>query len=162
VDVIETRHGCCSCHCIFNYSHGTGECNYRSNEDFRLSFAVYVADINDQNIDLIASSDTLWPTTSGSDKRSWFEAQKGRVWTKDGTNSLLHDKGRLPMNIQDNDVTACSTMNKDSCMTDLQGMRLQCPKTCELYLEDDIYYAKYFPNNKSNDENVDGNGDGDL
>jgi hypothetical protein len=87
------------------------------------------------------------------------------VRTKYGPNSLLHDKGRLPLNIQDNDITSCSTMNEDSCITNLQGMRLQCPKTCVLYLEDDIYYAAYL-NNKSNDDgnvygNVYGNADGD-
>jgi hypothetical protein len=133
---------------FYVYSHGTGECNYRSNEDFRLSFAVYVADISDANIDLITTT-SLWPTTSGWDNTlHWFEAQKNRIWTKNGTNSLLHDKGRLTMNIQDYDVKACSTMKKDLCMTDLQGMRSQCPKTCELYFEDDVYYAKYFPNRK--------------
>jgi hypothetical protein len=33
---------------------------------------------------------------------------------------------------------------KDQCDTDLLGIRLECPKTCQLYLEDDVYYAKYF------------------
>merc|ERR1712238_634649 len=43
--------------------HGTGECNYRKEEEFRLSFAVYVADVNERNIDMIASDSTsLWPT----------------------------------------------------------------------------------------------------
>ena len=123
--------------------HGTGECNYRKKEDFRLSFAVYVADINDENIDMIASDSTsLWPTSGDT---FFFEAQKGRLWTKDGENSLKRDKGRMPMNIQDRS-DRCGHLDKSMCMTDLQGMRLMCPKTCELYLEDDVYYAKYFPN----------------
>jgi hypothetical protein len=122
--------------------HGTGECNYRDKEDFRLSFAIYVADINDQNVELIASDSTsLWPTEGDT---FWFEAQKGRLWTRDGTHSLKNDKGRLPMNIQDS-LPECATMDKEICMTDLKGMRLECPKTCELYLEDDVYFAKYFP-----------------
>ena len=123
--------------------HGTGECNYRRNEEFRLSFAVYVADINDDNIEMIASDSTsLWPTQGDT---FFFESQKGRLWTRDGANSLKKDKGRMPMNIRDYHP-ACATMDKKLCMTDVQGMRLECPKTCELYLEDDVYYEKYFPN----------------
>ena len=123
--------------------HGTGECNYRENEDFRLSFAIYVADINDENLDLIASDSTsLWPTKGDT---FFLESQKGRLWTKDGKNSIKWDKGRMPFNIQDKDPM-CERVDKDLCMTDVQGFRLMCPKTCELYLEDDVYYAKYFPN----------------
>ena len=122
--------------------HGTGECHYRPAKDFRLSFAVYVADINERNIDMIASDSTsLWPT---SGDKFFFRAQKGRLWSKDGKKNMKDDTGRLPMNIQDNDKE-CATMDKSLCMTDVQGMRLNCPKTCELYLEDDVYYAKYFP-----------------
>uniref|UniRef100_A0A7S4ALX4 Prolyl 4-hydroxylase alpha subunit domain-containing protein n=1 Tax=Pseudo-nitzschia australis TaxID=44445 RepID=A0A7S4ALX4_9STRA len=123
--------------------HGTGECNYRKREDFRLSFAVYVADINDDNIDMIASDSTsLWPTQGD---QFFFRSQKGRLWTNDGKNSLARDKGRTPMNIRDS-VPECATMDKVLCTKDVQGMRLKCPKTCELYMEDDAYYAKYFPN----------------
>mmetsp|Transcript_6437 Transcript_6437/g.13242 ORF Transcript_6437/g.13242 Transcript_6437/m.13242 type:complete len:306 (+) Transcript_6437:193-1110(+) len=123
--------------------HGTGECNYRKHEDFRLSFAVYVADINEQNIDMIASDSTsLWPTSGDT---FFFESQRGRLWTRDGKNSLSKDKGRMPMNIKDSS-DECATMDKSLCMKDVQGMRLECPKTCELYLEDDVYYARYFPN----------------
>ncbi|KAG7374770.1 hypothetical protein IV203_013865 [Nitzschia inconspicua] len=125
--------------------HGTGECNYRKKEEFRLSFAIYVADIDDANVDLIASDSTsLWPTEGDT---FWFQAQKGRLWTRDGKHSLQNDQGRLPLYIED-DSEECATMDKKKCMTDLKGLRLLCPKTCELYLEDDIYYAKYFPNSE--------------
>eukprot|EP00535_Pseudo-nitzschia_heimii_P010630 CAMPEP_0197177682 /NCGR_PEP_ID=MMETSP1423-20130617/3204_1 /TAXON_ID=476441 /ORGANISM="Pseudo-nitzschia heimii, Strain UNC1101" /LENGTH=864 /DNA_ID=CAMNT_0042627271 /DNA_START=208 /DNA_END=2802 /DNA_ORIENTATION=+ len=123
--------------------HGTGECNYRKKEDFRLSFAVYVADIKEENLELIASDSTsLWPTQGDI---FFIEAQQGRLWSRDGSCSLKNDRGRMRMNIQDYQKQ-CATMDKSLCMTDVQGMRLECPKTCELYLEDDVYYAKYFPN----------------
>eukprot|EP00537_Pseudo-nitzschia_pungens_P014558 CAMPEP_0172383302 /NCGR_PEP_ID=MMETSP1061-20121228/1197_1 /TAXON_ID=37318 /ORGANISM="Pseudo-nitzschia pungens, Strain cf. pungens" /LENGTH=837 /DNA_ID=CAMNT_0013111495 /DNA_START=154 /DNA_END=2667 /DNA_ORIENTATION=- len=126
--------------------HGTGECNYRKHEDFRLSFAVYVADINEDNIDMIASDSTsLWPTQGDS---FFFRSQKGRLWTRDGKNSLAWDRGREPMKIADT-VPECATMDQTLCTTDVQGMRLKCPKTCGLYLEDDVYYSKYFPNRTS-------------
>lgn len=121
--------------------HGTGECNYRPKKEFRLSFAVYVADINESNVDLIASDSTsLWPTEGDT---FWLRAQKGRLWTKDGKNSIKYDKGRMPIHIQDSS-DECASMDRKLCETDVQGMRLDCPKTCELYLEDDVYYAKYF------------------
>jgi len=139
--------------------HGTGECNYREKEEFRLSFAVYVADINDDNIEMIASDSTsLWPTSGDT---FFFEAQKGRLWTADGRNSIKHDKGRMPMNIRDNHPS-CATMDKSLCMTDVQGMRLHCPKTCELYLEDDVYYAKYFPNQTAPNQNPTCSGSDDV
>merc|ERR1719491_1801533 len=61
--------------------HGTAECDYRESDDVRLSVAIYIADINEDNIDLIASDGTsLWPTEGDID---WFRAQKGRVWRKE-------------------------------------------------------------------------------
>ena len=115
-------------------SHGTGECNYRAKRDFRLSFAIYVADINDENVDLIASDSTsLWPTEGDTE---WFVAQRGRLWSKDGSRSLKDDKGRMSMNVVDR-VDGCTVQH---CESDAAGKRRQCPKTCRLYLNDDEYY----------------------
>lgn len=120
--------------------HGTGKCNYRANEDFRLSFAIYVADIKEENVELIASDSTsLWPTDGDT---SWFWAQRGRLWTKDGKNSLRDDKGREPLNVQD--LKKDCPQWKNQCDIDLKGVRLECPKTCGLYLEDDVYYRTFF------------------
>eukprot|EP00934_Nitzschia_sp_Nitz4_P002300 Nitzschia sp. Nitz4//scaffold31_size150131//145303//147582//NITZ4_002856-RA/size150131-processed-gene-0.213-mRNA-1//1//CDS//3329547743//2300//frame0 len=113
--------------------HGTAECNYREKRDVRLSFAVYLADINDNNVDLIASDSTsLWPTKGDTE---WFRAQRGRLWSKDG-NSLRQDKGRQSMKVEDI-VDDC---NVDDCVSDAAGKRLQCPKTCRLYLNDEDYF----------------------
>jgi len=122
-------------------SHGTGECSYRKEKEFRLSFAVYVADINEDNVELIASDSTsLWPTNGDTE---WFRAQEGRLWSKDGSTSLKNDKGRKPLHVQDKHPK-CSK-SQHLCEKDVQGMRLLCPKTCKLYLEDDVYYSKLFP-----------------
>jgi hypothetical protein len=115
-------------------SHGTGECNYRANKEFRLSFAIYIADINKENVDLIASDSTsLWPTQGDT---AWFAAQRGRLWSKDESKSLRNDQGRMSMNVVDL-VDNCKV---DECERDAQGKRLQCPKTCRLYLNDEEYY----------------------
>lgn len=113
--------------------HGTGECSYRDTKDFRLSFAIYVADINDENVDLIASDSTsLWPTQGDTE---WFVAQQGRLWSKQG-NSLRNDKGRKSMHVEDL-VEDCTL---EECESDAQGKRLLCPRTCRLYLNDKDYY----------------------
>lgn len=114
--------------------HGTGECNYRDAKEFRLSFAIYVADINDENVELIASDTTsLWPTQGD---KEWFVAQRGRLWSKDGNKSLENDTGRKSMNVRDL-IDNCTV---EICESDAQGKRLQCPKTCRLYLNDEDYY----------------------
>jgi hypothetical protein len=94
--------------------------------------------------ELVAGDSTsLWPTEEDVD---WIKSQKARVWTRDGKRSLKNDVGRMPLHVKDLQPEECATMDKSLCTTDLEGMRLECPKTCQLYLEDDVYYAKYFPN----------------
>lgn len=125
--------------------HGTGDCDYRQTGDFRLSFSVYMADIDDENVEIIASDPTsLWPTDGDID---WFLAQAGRLWSKDGKNSLENDKGRTPMNVQDQ-REYCS-MSTDLCITDPAGFRLECAKTCGIYMEDDKYYSMLLAENAS-------------
>jgi len=118
--------------------HGTAKCDYREAKDFRLSFAIYMADVNDDNVDLVASDSTsLWPSIGDS---SFIASQRERLWTRDGTASLVNDKGRKPFNVQDEDSDCARS--KHLCDTDLLGKRLRCPKTCNLYMEDEVYYAK--------------------
>jgi len=117
--------------------HGTGECDYREQKDVRLSVAIYIADVSDHNLELVASDSTsLWPTIGDLD---WFERQKGRFWKSDGSRSLKNDKGRSPLNIKDLE-SDCETKNFESCMTDPIGFRVKCPKTCNVYLNDAAYY----------------------
>ena len=118
--------------------HGTGECDYRADRDVRLSMAIYLADLNDDNAELIASDSTsLWPTEGDVD---WFESQKGRVWRRDGSHSLKNDKGRNKISVQDH-RRDCDSV-KHLCLSDPTGVRLECPKTCGVYLPDELYYLR--------------------
>jgi hypothetical protein len=120
--------------------HGTGDCDYRETEESRLPFAIYMADINDENVEIIASDSTsLFPTDGDVD---WLLTQTGRLWSKDGKNSLKNDKGRMPLNVQD-EREDCS-MSTDLCLTDPSGFRRECAKTCAVYMEDDDYYSMLF------------------
>ncbi len=115
--------------------HGTGECDYRADRDVRLSVAIYLADVNKRNIEDVAGDSTsLWPTEGDLD---WFWSQKGRVWRRDGSRSLKNDAGREDLQIEDERDDCESLM--DLCMKDPTGVRLQCSKTCEVYLTDETY-----------------------
>ena len=118
--------------------HGTGECDYRDNHDVRLSVAIYLADVNEENQELIASDSTsLWPSIGDT---NWFESQTGRFWRSDGSRSMKNDEGRTPLHVKDF-FKNCDSMDKILCMEDPTGFRLNCPKTCNLYFEDHLYYA---------------------
>jgi len=116
---------------------GTGECDYRDKGDVRLSVAIYIADVNDDNVDIVASDSTsLWPTEGDV---YWFASQTGRFWRRDGSRSMKDDKGRAPINVKDQRKDCAK--NKKKCVNDPDGFRLECPKTCKLYMEDDVYYS---------------------
>jgi len=115
--------------------HGTGQVNYRSVEGFRLSLAVYVADINSDNIDQIdEESPFLWPTKGDL---GWLRSQKGRFWREDGSRSMRNDPGRKSFQSEDK-RTDCKAM-KSQCDIDLTGVRRECPQTCQLYMDDEAY-----------------------
>ena len=118
--------------------HGTGECDYREKGDVRLSVAIYVADVNDDNVEIVASDSTsLWPTQGDV---HWFGSQAGRFWRRDGSRSLKTDKGRAPIAVKDNRRDCAK--HTDRCESDPAGFRLECPKTCKVYLEDEVYYSQ--------------------
>jgi hypothetical protein len=117
-------------------AHGTGACSYRATKDFRMSLAIYMADITEDNLELVASDTTsLWPTEGDT---QWIWAQRGRLWSKDGSKSLKNDKGRYPLHVED-EHEKCPEW-KNLCASDPTGIRLKCPKTCKVYMEDDAYY----------------------
>jgi hypothetical protein len=118
--------------------HGTGECDYREQRDVRLSVAIYLADVDDDNVEDIAEeSSSLWPTEGDTD---WFMSQQGRLWQSDGSRSLEYDEGREPLDVED-DRDDCQTMSRHLCMTEPKGFRLECAETCRVYLKDDTYYS---------------------
>ncbi len=116
--------------------HGTAECDYREQRDVRLSVAIYLADVTEENIEDIAGDNTsLWPTEGDID---WFWSQRGRVWRYDRSVSLKTDRGRGPLFVED-ERADCKD-KKDLCMSDPTGFRLECAETCEVYLKDKEYY----------------------
>jgi len=118
--------------------HGSAECDYRGERDVRLSVAIYLADVREENLEVIASDSTsLWPTQGDVD---WFWAQRGRFWRRDGSRSMREDGGREQMGVQDLDGY-CKGVDVALCTEDPTGVRLDCPRTCGVYSEDAAYYS---------------------
>jgi len=66
-------------------------------------------------------------------------SQQGRLWQSDWSRSLRDDVGREPLHVED-DRSDCQAM-RHLCMTDPTGFRLDCAKTCRVYLRDNAYYS---------------------
>mmetsp|Transcript_23299 Transcript_23299/g.35285 ORF Transcript_23299/g.35285 Transcript_23299/m.35285 type:complete len:276 (-) Transcript_23299:86-913(-) len=136
--------------------HGTGLVDYRNEQDFRIGIAIYLADLTDDNIEWISGDATsLFP---GVEDIPWFESQKGRIWSKDGKHSLRNDQGRKPYFVRDDPKVNCvKAKKKGKCLSDLKGLRQKCLKTCEVYMEDDVYYHELFGLDISEERNSSNN-----
>ncbi|GFH55692.1 hypothetical protein CTEN210_12168 [Chaetoceros tenuissimus] len=120
-------------------SHKTVECDYRDKREFRLFLNVYIVDAEEETtVERISQESTsLWPTYGD---KEYTLSQKERFYSKkDGRISMYTDQGRKPLHVADKDEK-CSKMIH-LCDAD-PDWRLNCPKTCEIYLEDDIYLEK--------------------
>ena len=118
--------------------HGTGECDYRDTEEFRVALSVYVSDVNESNSQGIADDSTsIWPVTGDAE---FSLAQAGRAWRKDGSSTMLTDKGRLPIERPDSREDCSEHM--DRCISEPSTWREVCPRSCGLYVENDAYYKE--------------------
>ena len=107
--------------------HATEDCNYRKRKGYRFSITIYLSEINQPNLQVLAS-DILspWPVKGDA---AWFAAQKGR--------NLTQDAGRSPLMIRDQSDD-CHQV-QDLCESDLRGVRHRCPRTCKVYMEEQEY-----------------------
>jgi hypothetical protein len=112
--------------------HGTGECDCREQRDVRLSVAVHLTDVNHDNVEHVAGDTSFWSTGGDAD---WHVTQQGKLWQRDGSQSLRDDVGRKPSNAE-NDRSDCQAM-KHLCAADPTGFRLDRAKTRGACLEDD-------------------------
>ena len=112
--------------------HGTGDCDFRENGEFRLSMSIWVSEMTEENIQVI-SDDGLSPWPMPDDK-DWYRAQIGRRL------STATDRGRNPSYVVRDKRDDCEKV-KDQCDSDLWGVRAQCPLTCRAYMEDHVYHS---------------------
>lgn len=70
----------------------------------------------------------------------WIWAQRGRHWSKDGTASLAHDKGRRPFVAKD-ELEGCEERvgaNKEKCLVN-GPERMLCYATCGFFMSEDEF-----------------------
>jgi len=126
--------------------HATSECDYRDEPGaMRLAATVYIADINEDNAESIASG-TLTQAFPLPDV-DWLLSQRARHWERDimrtdiGENGVrkhfVGDRGRRGYDPYDNEHMDCANRvagNPSKCEIDWDT-RSQCPVTCGVYLD---------------------------
>jgi hypothetical protein len=119
--------------------HATADCDYRKNQNFRVFVSIYIADVNEDNVGLLSEDGTaLFPVPG---QQSWLMAQQGRLWRID--EGVVIDQGRKPFSFNDNLENCSDLANEGRCETDLTFTRLQCLKSCNVYLDDEEYFSKF-------------------
>jgi len=101
--------------------HGTGECDYRDSKGFRFSISIWVSEMTERNVEVIATDPTSpWPLRNDTE---WYWAQAGR--------RLIDDSGRGPFEFQDKRLD-CDKVQKQC---HLWKVRSDCARTCGLYMD---------------------------
>jgi len=132
-------------------SHATGACDYMKSEtrpenEFRVTATIYVMSVNEDNIDDFASDgSTFFPP---NEMAAFHWANRDR-FVKRG--SLKNDVGRYPMENLPLENTEYCKANKHLCDFDLTGIRQECWKTCKVFVDDEEYFTKFFPNSRNID-----------
>jgi hypothetical protein len=117
--------------------HGTTKVDYRKTREFRMALSVFVDDIDEYNVYGFDDDTASFPPAGDLD---YLLAQAGRHWGRHA--SLVTDKGRRPHPVEDDDPDNCPKWAEEGwCIKDVET-RNACIKTCNVYLEDDIYYEK--------------------
>ena len=126
--------------------HATSECDYRNIPGaMRLAATVYIADINEDNVDTIAET-TLTQAFPLPDA-AWVMSQRARHWENsnkrhdiDDKAEAVHfvgDRGRAPFHASDRQKNFCLKKLKydmSRCETEWET-RESCPATCGVYLD---------------------------
>ena len=115
--------------------HGTRECDHRPEEEIRVVVSVYLADLSDDNEDNVASDDTaIFPVPEVVE---WLWTQQGRHWRKDMC--MLPDVGRQPFKTEDQSDRCVEVANQGLCESKPKLARKHCPKSCNVYMDDEEY-----------------------
>jgi hypothetical protein len=117
--------------------HGTKECDHRSQHEVRITCSIYLADVTDDNLDILAADSTsIFPPTGASD---WTWAQRGRHWDKNGGRSLVEDVGRRSYYVQDDEDGCERDMCLDAKDSNIGEYRNECLRTCNVFMDDRDY-----------------------
>lgn len=131
--------------------HGMADFDYRREGNFQIFATIYIADIHDDNFDMISDDNTALFPMSGN--RDWLLAQRGRFWGGAYGGSFEFDSGRKPYEPND-ELDNCSDLaERGLCLEPseskndpgLWDVRRFCSKSCGIFIENDTYYSKVHP-----------------
>ncbi len=116
--------------------HGTREVDHRPQNEIRVVLSIYLADINESNVDKVSSDETaIFPVPH--EATDWLWTQRGRHWQKD--QCIASDTGRRPFKTMDSSLR-CSDMAKSGeCESKAKFARKYCPQSCRVYIDDEEY-----------------------
>mmetsp|Transcript_19450 Transcript_19450/g.42294 ORF Transcript_19450/g.42294 Transcript_19450/m.42294 type:complete len:820 (-) Transcript_19450:205-2664(-) len=117
--------------------HATNECNHRASKGVRITASIFISELEEESLDQVADHDNYYFPFGNMD---WIWAQRGRHWSKDGSVSLVSDKGRVPFEAKD-DLEGCEERvgeKKEKCVQNTIE-RKRCYKTCGTFVTDDKY-----------------------
>ena len=123
--------------------HGTGKCDFRSTEEFRVAVTIYLVDINERNARLVSGDESaLFPIPG---QIEWFLASRGRFFEKNDDNkSMAKDTGRGAFVAKDRFSNCTHSAKQGLCDSDWWGVRVNCPRSCDIYVEDERYFGEFF------------------
>ena len=134
----ETYYGTNSGVLVGDYTrHGTRECDHRSYRGVRITASIYLADVTEDNVDILAGDTTSIFPPMADVGEEWIWSQRGRHWRKgDDGSGILGDLGRAPFPFQDKDK-GCTL---EDCNNEGKHPRNSCLKTCKVFMDDDSEY----------------------
>jgi len=117
--------------------HATNECNHRATGGVRITASIFLSQLEEASLKQVAEHDKYYFPFGNMD---WIWSQRGRHWNKDGTASMMNDKGRQPFEPVDA-IEGCEDRvgeNKEECMVHGE-VRMNCYKTCGFFKDDGEY-----------------------
>ena len=117
--------------------HGTREVDHRPRDEIRVVLSIYLADINESNVDKVSSDDTaIFPVPGGA--TDWLWTQRGRHWQKD--QCIVSDTGRQPFKAMDISLRCSDMARNGECESEANKFaRKHCPQSCGVYVDDKEY-----------------------
>lgn len=122
-----------------NTAHTFGQGDFSQNKSVALICTVWLADITQESVETLAYADASYFPVIGDVDYLWF--QRGRFWRHGGA-SLKNDTGQKLFVVEDYaSMEYCEARaQKGYCDDFVTNTRQECPKTCNVYLEDEVYH----------------------
>lgn len=132
-------------------AYGMADFDYQKDGNFHIFASISIANIHEDNVDIIADEYTALLPMSGT--ADWLLAQRGRFWGGASGGSFELDRGRRPYQPEDElencpDLAELGLCLKPSESKDDPGLwdvRKFCARSCGIFIDDETYFSKVRP-----------------